>query len=201
MPAATIAATLWPAPASTDRSPTLAATILRAAALMIAGAIALWISAKIKVGFPVPMTMQTFVVLTIGAAYGARLGAATMLLYLAEGAIGLPVFADTPQRGVGLAYMMGPTGGYLVGFVAGAWLTGWLAERGWDRSILKLFAAMMAGHLVILALGFAWLASFAGPSMAWAVGVAPFFAATFYKTLLGALVLPAGWTLVEKFRR
>lgn len=197
MPAATLAATMWPQPAA-DRSASWAMAGARAAALMIAGTIALWLSAKIKVGFPVPMTMQTFVVLTIGAAYGARLGAATMLLYLVEGAVGLPVFADTPQRGIGLAYMMGPTGGYLVGFVLGAFVVGWLAERGWDRSILKLFAAMALGHLAILALGYAWLALFAGPSMAWAVGVAPFYAATFYKTLLGALVLPAGWALLKR---
>jgi biotin transport system substrate-specific component len=174
----------------------------RDVALVIAGSLLLTLSAKLQIPFwPVPMTMQTFVVLVLGTAFGWRLGAATVALYLLEGALGLPVFAGTPERGIGLAYMMGPTGGYLVGFVAGAWLTGWLAERGWDRSILKLFAAMMAGHLVILALGFSWLAFYAGPSMAWAVGVAPFFAATLYKTLLGALILPAGWALVEKFRR
>lgn len=198
MPAATLAATLWPVPVPSDRLSGRATALLRSVALMIAGTIALWLSAKIKVGYPVPMTMQTFVVLTIGAAYGARLGAATMLLYLAEGAAGLPVFADTPERGIGIAYMAGPTGGYLVGFVAGAWLTGWLAERGWDRSIPKLFTAMMLGHLVILAMGFAWLASFTGLTAAWALGVAPFAAATFYKTLLGALVLPAGWKLIGR---
>lgn len=195
MSTATFAATLWPSPTA-DRASSFAMKTLRAIALMAIGTLALWISAKVKVGFPVPMTMQTFVVLTIGAAYGARLGATTMLLYLAEGAIGLPVFADTPERGIGFAYMMGPTGGYLVGFVLGAFIVGWLAERGWDRSILKLFAAMTIGHLAIIACGFAWLAAFAGASMAWAVGVAPFFAATFYKTLLGALALPAGWALL-----
>lgn len=144
--------------------------------------------------------MQSFVVLTLAAAYGARLGAATVIVYLVAGAVGLPVFADTPERGLGLAYMMGPTGGYLIGFVAGVVIVGWLAERGWDRSILKLFAAMAIGNLVILAFGFAWLSAIAGANMAWAVGVAPFLAATFYKTLLGALVLRAGWTLLASVK-
>ncbi|WP_342359748.1 biotin transporter BioY [Terrarubrum flagellatum] len=197
MPAATFAATLWPAPASGKSASSLIASSARAAALMILGALALWVSAKIKVGFPVPMTMQTFVVLTLGAAYGARLGVASVFLYLVEGAVGLPVFADTPERGIGLAYMMGPTGGYLVGFLAGAFIVGWLAERGWDRSVVKLFAAMAIGHVAIIALGFGWLALTVGVGMAWAVGVAPFFAATIYKTLLGALILPAGWALIK----
>lgn len=199
MSTATFAAALWPAPSAGASSRLVAG--LRIATLMIAGTLALWLSAKIKVGFPVPMTMQTFVVLMIGAAYGARLGAATVLLYLVEGAFGLPVFADTPERGLGLAYMMGPTGGYLVGFVAGAFIVGWLAERGWDRSVVKLFAAMMVGHVALLALGFAWLAFNHGASMAWTVGVAPFYAATIYKTLLGALAMPAGWALLETIRR
>ena len=195
MPATTFASTLWPTPIG-ERSSSLTAAA-RTAALMVAGTLLLWLSAKIKIGFPVPMTMQTFVVLTLGAAYGARLGAATVLVYLAEGALGLPVFADTPERGIGVAYMMGSTGGYLVGFVAGAFIVGWLAERGWDRSIPKLFVAMLLGHLVILAFGFAWLTTLVGPATAWTVGIAPFFAATFYKTLLGALILPAGWALLS----
>ena len=104
--------------------------------LALVGTLALTVSAKTQIPFwPVPMTMQTFVVLVIGMAYGARLGVATIALYLLEGALGLPVFAGTPEKGVGLAYMMGPTGGYLLGFVAGAWLCGWLAERGFDRLI------------------------------------------------------------------
>ena len=106
--------------------------------LALVGTLALTVSAKTQIPFwPVPMTMQTFAVLVIGMAYGGtRLGVATIALYLLEGALGLPVFAGTP-KGLGLAYMMGPTGGYLLGFVAGAWLCGWPAERGFDRSPLK----------------------------------------------------------------
>jgi hypothetical protein len=122
----TLLGTLWPAEGDTR-------SIGRALVLAVAGTLLLTLSAKMKVPFyPVPMTMQTLVVLVIGAVYGWRLGVATILLYLAEGASGLPVFADTPERGIGLAYMMGPTGGYLLGFVVGAAIVGWLAERGWD---------------------------------------------------------------------
>ena len=104
--------------------------------LAVGGSLLLWASARLQVPFyPVPMTMQTFVVLMIGAAYGWRLGAATVALYLLQGALGMPVFAGTPEKGIGLAYMAGPTGGYLVGYVAAAAVTGALAGRGWARRV------------------------------------------------------------------
>ena len=112
--------------------------------------------------------------------------------------MGLPVFAGTPEKGIGLAYMMGPTGGYLAGFVVAAALVGWLAERGWDRSVPKLFAAMLAGHAVIFLFGFSWLATLIGAEKAWLLGVVPFFAATAFKTALGSLMLPAGWKLLDR---
>jgi biotin transport system substrate-specific component len=172
---------------------------LRAAVLCLAGSALLTLSAKIQVPFwPVPMTMQTYVVLLLGAMYGSRLGVATVLFYLLQGAAGLPVFAGTPEKGLGLAYMMGPTGGYLVGFVVAAWVVGWFAERGWDKSIVRLFAAMALGHVVIFAFGVAWLATLVGASKAWALGVAPFYAATLFKTGLGAVTLPAVWALVAR---
>lgn len=170
--------------------------IVRNAALALAGSALLWLSAKINVPFyPVPLSMQTFVVLAIGAAYGWRLGAATILLYLAEGAAGLPVFAGTPEKGIGLVYMFGPTGGYLAGFVAGATLTGWLCERGWDRTFLWLTAAMLLGHAAIFLFGVAWLAGLIGFEKAWAGGVAPFYLATLLKTLLAAAAIRGGWSL------
>lgn len=160
---------------------------IRGAALAVLGVMLLTLSAKLKVPFyPVPMTMQTFVVLVLGAAYGARLGAMTVLAYLALGALGLPVFADTPERGVGLVYMAGPTGGFLIGFVAAAFVVGTLAERGWDRSLAWLFAAMAIGHAALFAFGVAWLAALIGWPKAWALGVAPFYLATLLKTALGA---------------
>ncbi len=185
---ATLLSAIWPAGGLT-----------RNVAIAILGTLLLTLSAKVQVPFwPVPMTMQTLVVLVLGAALGARLGAATMLLYLAEGAVGLPVFAGTPEKGLGLAYMMGPTGGYLAGFVVAAFIVGWLAERGWDRSILRLLVAMTLGHVVILGLGFAWLSGLIGVEKAWLLGVVPFFAATVLKTGLGALALPAAWKVVKR---
>ncbi len=189
-PTPTIATALWPASAH---------SLMRSALLAIAGSGLLWISAKVQVPFwPVPMTMQTLVVLALGAALGWRLGLVTVALYLLEGAAGLPVFAGTPDKGLGLAYMVGPTGGYLVGFMAGVALIGCLAARGWDRSIPWMFTAMMLGHVVILICGWAWLATLIGPEKAWIAGVAPFYLATLVKTALAALALPAVWHLVKR---
>jgi biotin transport system substrate-specific component len=168
-------------------------------ALALAGSLLLTLSAKLQIPFwPVPMTMQTFVVLVIGMAFGWRLGAATVALYLVEGALGLPVFAGTPERGIGLAYMAGPTGGYLAGFLAAAVLCGRLAERGWDRDPWRTALAMTAGHLLILFLGWAWLATLVGPQKAYLTGVAPFYAATVAKTLLAVVALPFAWKLVRR---
>ena len=188
----TLTQTLWPAQTGTTRA-------ARAVALAMAGSLLLTLSAKVQIPFwPVPMTMQTFVVLVLGMAYGWKLGAATMLLYLAEGALGLPVFAGTPERGIGVSYMVGPTGGYLAGFLAGAVLCGWLAERGWDRSWWRTAIAMTAGHLLILLLGFLWLATIVGAAKAYAVGVAPFYAATAAKTALAVFSLPLAWKLLKR---
>ena len=136
------------------------------------------------------MTLQTLVVLMIGAAYGWRLGAATVIAYLAEGALGLPVFAG-PVGGV--APLVGPTAGYLYGFVLAALVTGWLSQRGWDRSAPWLFVAMGIGHVLILGVGFAWLAfgMKLGVEKAWLVGVVPFVAASLVKNALGATLVPA----------
>src|SRR6202171_1133262 len=161
-----LAEVLWP-----DRAEG-GSGVLRAVILIALGTALLTLSAKINLPLPyVPMTLQTLVVLMIGAAYGARLGAATIMVYLVEGAIGLPVFAGPVG---GLAPMMGPTAGYLFGFVAAACITGWLSERGWDRSVPRLFVAMGLGHIAILALGFVWLAFGLklGVDKAWLVGVA-----------------------------
>jgi biotin transport system substrate-specific component len=149
------------------------------------------LSAKINLPLPyVPMTLQTLVVLLIGVVYGWRLGGATVIAYLAEGAIGWPVFAGPVG---GLAPLLGPTAGYLAGFIAAAFVTGWLSERGWDRSALLLFVAMGLGHIVILAAGFAWLAFGVrlGLEKAWFVGIAPFIAASLIKNALGAALVPA----------
>jgi biotin transport system substrate-specific component len=115
-----------------------------------------------------------------------------VLVYLAEGAAGLPVFAGTPEKGIGLAYMAGPTGGYLVGFAAAALVTGWLAERGWTRDLPRLAIMMLLGHVAIFACGVGWLALSIGWGKAVAVGLTPFWAATALKTAL-AMALMAGF--------
>ncbi len=175
---------------------------LRLAILALAGTALLTLSAKISVPmYPVPMTMQTFAVLAIGMAYGWRLGAATVLLYLAEGAVGLPVFAGTPEKGIGLAYMLGGTGGYLVGFVLAAGLAGWLAERGWDRDPATTALAMLLGNIVIYVPGLIWLGSLFGwdkPILAW--GLTPFLLGDAIKLALATAALPLAWKAVRRWR-
>jgi biotin transport system substrate-specific component len=180
-----LAALMWP-----DRADGFSG-VLRTVILIALGTALLTLSAKINLPLPyVPMTLQTLVVLVIGAAYGWRLGGTTVMVYLAEGATGLPVFAGPVG---GLAPLLGPTAGYLVGFVAAAFTTGWLSERGWDRSMPLLFVAMGAGHIIILAAGFAWLVfgMKLGFEKAWLVGIAPFVAASVIKNALGAALVPA----------
>lgn len=171
----------------------------RIAALTLAGSLALAVSAKLQVPFyPVPMTMQSLVVLLVGMAFGWRLGAATVLLYLFEGVLGLPVFAGTPEKGIGLAYMAGPTGGYLLGFVPAVALTGWLAERGWDRSPWRTAIALTLGHVALFLTGVAWLAVFVGWSKAVAFGLTPFLAGSLVKIALGVALVRAGWAMVGR---
>ncbi len=173
----------------------IAPSLARNVVLALVGSALLIASAKVQVPFwPVPMTMQTYAVTVIGMAYGWRLGAATVLLYLAQGAVGLPVFAGA---GAGLGYFAGPTAGYLFGFVAAAALCGFLAERGLGRGLVGALVAMTLGTALILAIGTAWLAVFLGSaSAAIAAGVVPFILASVVKVGLGAVTLPAAWSAV-----
>jgi biotin transport system substrate-specific component len=169
--------------------------------LALAGTAIIAVSAKIQVPFwPVPMTMQTLAIIVIAMAFGAKLGFATLALYLFEGAIGLPVFAGTPEKGIGIPYMLGPTGGYLVGFIAAAWLAGWLAEKGWDRTFLKATAVNLVATAVVFVFGLAWLAPMYGLSKSIAVGVTPFLLSSAFKIALGGALLPAAWVLVRRLR-
>jgi biotin transport system substrate-specific component len=177
--------------------------IARTAALAgwaVIGSLILWASAKVSVPFwPVPMTLQTGAVALIAAAYGWRLGAATVLLYLIEGALGLPVFEGTPAKGIGLAYMTGTTGGYLLGFVIEAALIGWLAELGADRNPFKLFGAMVLGDAIVFCLGLAWLGAVVGwdkPILQW--GFYPFVLGDLVKVALAACLIAAGAKLVRR---
>ena len=196
--AETLAATLWPV----GQAKPAAARALRNILLAVVGAQLIWLSAKIQVPFhPVPMTMQTFMVLGLGMAYGWRLGAATVLLYLAQGAMGLPVFAGTPEKGIGLAYMASGTGGYLLGYVIAAGACGWLAERGWDRNVITTALAMLAGNVLIYVPGLLWLGILFGwdkPILEW--GLTPFVLGDLAKLGLAAAVLPLAWKLVGRRR-
>lgn len=177
-----------------------AARIAALAGFAVLGSLILWASAKISVPFwPVPMTLQTGAVALLAAAYGWRLGAATVLLYLLEGAIGLPVFEGTPAKGIGLAYMVGTTGGYLLGFAFAAALVGWLAERGFDRNPVKLFGAMLLGDAIVFALGLLWLGSVIGwdkPVLSY--GLYPFIFGDLVKLALAAALVSAGARLVRR---
>lgn len=169
--------------------------------LAIAGSLLLVVSAKTKVVLgPVDLSLQSLVVMLIGAAYGWRLGVATVLLYLAQGAYGLPVFQGTPEKGLGLAYMMGTTGGYLLGFVALVAIAGWAADRGFDRNPFKLFGALLVGDAIMMALGFGWLAMLIGADKAWTFGVAPFIVPDLIKVALAACLVPAIWQVIAHLR-
>lgn len=185
----TFADLLWPARG--------ASRPLRLLLLALLGSALLTISAKIEVPFyPVPMTMQTLVVMLLGMAFGWRLGAATVLLYLAEGAAGLPVFAGTPERGIGLAYMMGPTGGYLAGFVLSAAITGWLVERRRDWPTLLL--AVVAGTVVVFIPGLLWLTYLIGVEQSIVHGLMPFLWASVLKGAIAMAFGMAGAAMIRK---
>jgi biotin transport system substrate-specific component len=155
---------------------------------VLAGSLILTLSSQVAVPmYPVPMTLQTLAVTLIGALYGMRLGTATLVAWLIEGALGLPVFAN---GGAGIAHLIGPTGGYLFGFVAVAALAGYLAERGWNgRRPMLAFANLLIGNALCLGLGALWLAAIVGMSKAVALGVTPFVLGGVLKAALGALAL------------
>ncbi len=161
--------------------------------------VALMAQARIDLPFsPVPITGQTFAVLLVGAALGARRGAAALALYVAQGAVGLPVFAGGTA---GLAILFGPTGGYLAGFVVAAWLVGWLAERGFDRRVHTALAAFLAGEAVIFACGLAVLAAFVGVGRVATLGLLPFIPGEVVKLAGAGLALPAAWQVVRRVHR
>ncbi len=168
---------------------------LTKALLVVLGTILLTLSAKLKVPFyPVPMTMQVCVVLVLGLALGFRLALATVLLYLIEGAAQLPVFAGTPERGLGLAYMMGPTGGYLLGYVFAAAAVGMLADRGWGRHWAKAILAGLIGLAIIYVPGIVWLGTVIGwykPVLE--LGLMPFILGDLVKVLVAALAVSGIW--------
>jgi biotin transport system substrate-specific component len=200
----TLASTLATAALPTISQPR--AVLLRNIALAVAGSLLLVLAAKIKVPFwPVPMTLQTLAVLGLGAAYGSRLGAATVALYIAYGLAGLPVFTNTPPLAAGPLYLVGPTGGFLVGFVVAAAIAGWAAARG--ASTLRLLGGLVVAEAVMLALGCLWLAlgaqmaggaSGVGFAKAFAYGVQPFLLGDALKVALVACFTGVGWSVLGR---
>lgn len=151
---------------------------------------------SIQIG-PVPITGQSFAVLLTGALLGSRLGAAAVIAYLVEGALGLPFFAG---GGAGIVRFFGPTGGYLVAFPAAAFITGAFAEHGWDKRYPTAVAAMAIGSFVILLGGWAWFTILTNtpPVAAFQIAVAPFLIGDVVKIALAAAVLPTGWALLKR---
>jgi len=163
--------------------------------LAILGTMLLAVSAKIKIPFwPVPMTMQTFVVLLIGVIYGWKLGLFTVSLYLLEGIAGLPVFAGTPEKGLGLIYFTGPTMGYLVGFLVAVCLTGYFT---FSNNFFNNFIKLVFSVSFIYFLGLIWLGSLIGwEKPVFKLGAQPFLLAELFKVLLLAALIPK----ISKFR-
>jgi len=168
----------------------------RSVGLVVAFSLLTMLSAQIVVPmWPVPITGQTFAVLLTGALLGSRLGAAAMIVYLIEGASGLPFFQHWNG---GIPYILGPTGGYLIAFPAAAFVTGAFAEHGWDKRFFTAAAAMAIGSVLILLSGWAWLSFFRSPTFAFQAGVKPFIIGDIVKILLAAAVLPSGWALLRR---
>lgn len=164
--------------------------LVKQIALVIGGSLLLAASAHMKVPFwPVPMTMQTFVVLMIGAVYGRNLALATVAAYLVEGAAGLPFFA----AGGGIAILAGPTAGYLIGFLVAAGLVGHLANRGMGRSLASAIPIFIAGDAAIFLCGVAWLSTLIGFEAAIVNGLVPFLLAEVVKIALACALLPWAW--------
>lgn len=188
----TLAGRLFPIPAS------VAEQRLRAVTLVVAGVafLALLAQLRLQVG-PVPVTGQTLGVLLLGAAYGLSLGLLTSGAYVALGAAGLPLFTGDVA---GVAYLLGPTGGYLLGFVLAAALLGALAERGWDRSVWSTAAAMLLASAVIYACGLAWLHVALGGSWGHTLrlGLLPFLVGDLIKLAAATILLPTAWRLVGR---
>ena len=181
------------------------AQIIKSLLVIFLGSVLLAISAKVKIPFyPVPMTMQTFVVLFIGITFGYRIGLATVSLYLIEGIVGFPVFSNSPEKGVGLVYFTGPTMGYLIGFLPAVFLAGYLRLDNWMKAengniiffFINLSKLILSVSLIYL-FGLVWLSNLIGFEKAILFGFKPFWIAELFKIMLLAFLTP----LILKFKK
>ena len=171
------------------------ASYIRNIALILFGTLLLAVSSKVQVPFwPVPMTMQTFIVFIIGMTYGSRLAFATLIAYLAEGAIGLPVFA----KGGGMLYLVGPTAGYLYGMTIASGVIGFFGERGYSSSYLKSLIPLSLGTIIIFLCGVYYLGSVIGYDKALAGGLYPFLPSELFKIALAVALIPTIWNQINK---
>jgi biotin transport system substrate-specific component len=165
---------------------------------VIAGAVLMTLAAKVQIPFwPVPMTLHTVAVMAFAVALGPRIAVAIFLAYLAAGALGLPVFSGSPERGIGLAYMAGPTGGYLIGYLIASWLVGVLAA---GKGTFGRIGAMLAGMVPVYVIGVVWLAVYVPAGQLFAVGVMPFLLGDLVKigvVAAGSMMLPASFALLR----
>ena len=190
--------------------------LIKQVLLFVGGIAALWVSAKTQVATqPVEVTLQMLVIMVIGASYGPRLALATVAGYVALGAMGQPVFAGTPHKGIGIPYILGPTGGYILGFMIAAYVVGLLAKAGWDRSPVSMAGAMAVGLICVYVPGVIWLSSgfnlFAGLAGAdafmgygwenwYAYGVKTFIWVDALKLVVAIIAFPLVWRLVGDAR-
>lgn len=173
-------------------------TLLNTLVLTLLGSLIMATCAQIAIPLPftpVPITGQTFGVLLVGTMLGAKRGALSAVFYLLEGAMGLPVFAGFKG---GLPHLLGPTGGYLFGFIATAYVVGYLAERGWDRGVLKTALIMLVGNTVTYLFGLSWLSYFVGISNVFALGFIPFLIGDVLKIIVLMITMPLVWRIVRQ---
>ncbi|HJN41543.1 MAG: biotin transporter BioY [Anaerolineales bacterium] len=176
----------------------LKAGIVREAALVLGGSLLIAAAAQLQIVLPfspVPITAQTFAVLLIAALFGSKRGSATVFTYLTVGALGLPVFAG---GAFGIMRLVGPTAGYLAGFLAAAFVVGLLSERGWDRKLWTAATSMIVGNAIIYAAGILWLSRFVGWEAVLRKGFLPFLPGDALKIVLATVLLPTGWTFIGR---
>lgn len=180
------------------RSDVVTRNVLNATLMILGGSLLVALGAQVEVPMvPVPMSLQTLAISVVGLTFGARMATMALIAYLAQGAAGFPVFSG---GSAGAAHLFGPTGGFLWGFVAMAWMTGWMAERGMARGFGRLFIAAFVPATLLFVPGVAWLWAATPLSVQGAIeaGMLPFLVGDVVKSALAALVVAGGWSVLKR---